>query len=356
MGQLVLSEDAIIELDGEEIIVEKGSLIQVDNDFSTFRVDEDFEIVTGDGKILVESGDFIQFGGDLELSSPAVFISEGNQFEIEPGDKFDIIEEGTWDDIKGLAKEKWAERKRNKIIEKIRAPLAKFSSDVKTKTRVWLGKKLQESGYSNDDIKKMISGAQEPPISTPYDNVLASREFEVVEDIIDGSLSIESQKIIGEVGVDGVLNRIHTELVEIGDKDLAKNIDKMLANGIFGKIDLFLKRLANQEQNGLTSRSSESKAEEPEPKVEKAETPQKVISLLAKYLKDVTGSNKLSHENLLKFQRDKGISYDEIIGAIKWYKKRRFAKAQEKKAETKQPTEKTEELKAEPVEKIGAGI
>lgn len=240
MNQLVLSENTTIELNGKQITLQEGDAIQVSR--SLFKIDNEFEVNTEQGKILVEPGDRIRAGGQHKATDTSEFVSDGKRFAIEKGDDFDIvttedtmnseyvIEEAFWDELKrGFLGQDTATDELSKILN----ALIKFGLLVTTKAE-----RIEEETGEN-----------------PYESLLKSKEMKTLNELFKlskeglGGQKITTREIIDILDLDDpveLINRIRDELIKIGDKRLANRIEEMVPKGILGKISQVWKNVTGQ--------------------------------------------------------------------------------------------------------------
>lgn len=252
-----MSENATIELNGKQITLQEGDTIQLDR--SLFKVDNEFEVNTEKGRILIEPGDRIRVGGQHKAMAPSEFVSDGKRFSIEKGDDFDVvttedvinsedvIEEGFWDELKrGFLGQDTAADEASKIL----GALMKLGRLIVAKAE----RVEKETGRN------------------PYEDLFASKEMETLNELFKLSKEgLGGQKItVGEM-VDildlddpiELINRIRDELIKIGDKRLAKRIEEIIPKGVFGKINQVWKNITGQKMaRGEISRSGVSQSAE----------------------------------------------------------------------------------------------
>lgn len=239
MGKLILSESAVVELNGKKITLKEGSAIKINRNTSLFKIDNKFQIDTTEGKILVESGDCIKIGGKHKVTTSSEFISDGKKFVLENGDSFDVIEEGFFGEIKrGFLGQDPEAQVLGSMIDK----LTYLTKKIYYKTGKW----FEKQGFKDWATKK-------PDIESPYDRLLKSEEFRVLKDItimrnngedtneiLDG-LDKEDFKVISNPAE--TIKRIRDELIRIGDKRLAQVAEDIVSTGILSKANRVMKNL-----------------------------------------------------------------------------------------------------------------
>lgn len=226
MGQLVLSEDATLEIDGNEVTLPKGTSLNIDRNAHLFRADADFQVNTPDGRMLIEAGDVIEVcdDGDYRLVSESTFVSDGNEFVLSEGDTINIMEQGFWAGLKrGLGYDPATQ-----LVHKIINGLMRFRNLIAQKAEI-VSKKTGRN---------------------PYDKILTSEEMETINDIHRLAQSgMDIGEIVDMLDLDDpaeLVGRMRDALMDIGDERLAKRAEDILPSGLLNKAQKVLRRITGE--------------------------------------------------------------------------------------------------------------
>jgi len=345
MSQLVLSEDATIELDGKQITLKEGDVVQISKDPSLFDVDSEFEVNTEKGKMLIESGDQIRFGNGHKVLSSASFTSGCKQFVLEEGDSFYVLEEGFWGEFKRAFS---GQDPAAETVTTMLGQLIKIGRMIAIKAERY----LEEQGHSPEKGK-------DAGIKTPYENILSSKEYKTILDITKyvkeglGNESLDISEIIDLLDLDDpieLISKIRDELIKQGDKRLANRIEKMIPKGIIGKVRQVWKNVSGDKmaKGSLTAIGTAEPTKPTQPAKSSKKPDKEPVANIYQALEAYVGKHGITPKSILSFldkYADK-ISAKELMAALKW------GKDQKPQAQTKTQAAKTQTTETPKIAKV----
>jgi len=303
---LILSQDAEVELDGKKMALKEGCTIQIDKDKSLFQIDSEFEIITEEGKFLIESGDYLKINesGEHKVASSSEFVSNNKSFVLEKGDKFTIVEDS------------------KKIAETINNMFLKLVQ-IKNLIGEKANKYFEDQGGTAENYGD---------VKNPYNDLLKSKEFKIIQDIEDLSGRLNMREIVEVLDIDdpeGIVGKIQTELERIGDKHLVQRVKEIAPKSLFGKIWQKLTNSA-KEVGGITARTDKLASREEKTKF------QAIIKEMQKFAGKGKNLPLIGLVEFIYANKDR-ISKEDIIATLKWNKNKRNAAAKRKIPQTETP-------------------
>jgi hypothetical protein len=228
MDQLVLSESAIVELNGKEVTIPKNAIIKIDRNESLFIIDEDVEILIDNKRILLEAGDAVEIrkDGKYILSNNCEIISSGRKFILETGDLINIHEGIGWDNFKaGMANQKLLGQ-----LGRVQSSLRRIVNKAKKIYQL-----QQDRNIKNDKLKKIFDSA----------------EWDMFNEIATAASSDEIEDIMDAIGADiaDTMASLEVAFKDAGQINIARMINTAIPRSFLGK-------LANMFGNGSEKASN----------------------------------------------------------------------------------------------------